>query len=407
MNPLLREALSALERGWSVLPIHAAGAALKQPHAGLLIAAGYREWVEDASRFRAVWKPLQRQAPSAEVVEHWFKDPAGLGLALVTGRVSGRVIIDFDDEPGRALVHDLSIRPHVRTGGGYHWHVQAPTHPVPNLVGKNTTRPGVPKCVDVRGDGGNAVLPPTVVPKGPYTYLRDPEDLAPLSEVPMALREALGLEAPLQPPTPVYQGPLPSGEDRVPADVILTWALSQVSTGGRNDTGYKLAWVLCNNGYRDDEVLSVGMRYVAGVPQPSGQPYTASEFQASARSARNAPRGAPWEDRRVSTPGQAGPEQGGHRPVSRVAVTAEHALQDIWASLDDVGKTRAAYLCAWQFAQRRDSLANALTFLRLLGHASVREARRAFEEYERGQTPDGTLPAFLQGRGVTYLKRGA
>src|SRR5687767_14296968 len=73
MNPLLREALAALERGWSVLPIHATGAALKQPHAGLLIAAGYREWVEDASRFRAVWKPLQLHAPSAEVVEHWFK----------------------------------------------------------------------------------------------------------------------------------------------------------------------------------------------------------------------------------------------------------------------------------------------------------------------------------------------
>ena len=118
----------------------------------------------------------------------------------------------------------------------------------------------------MRGDGGNAVLPPTSTRKGPDLWLRDPHDLDPLEAVPEDLREALGLVRPVTPsmPTGSYTGPLPQGSKRFPSQRILDWALGKVNAGGggRNDVGNHLAWALYNNGYDDEEVARVGHAYV-------------------------------------------------------------------------------------------------------------------------------------------------
>jgi hypothetical protein len=404
MNPLLDEALACLARGWSVLPIHAGGGPRdKDPHSALLIRTGYHRWDEDAGRSRATWKPLQDSAPTEATVRVWCQDPTSAGIALVTGQVSGRIVIDFDGDEGRAYAHTLGVAPHVRTGGGYHWHVQAPAWRTRNVVGKSSRT--APDCVDVRGDGGNAVLPPTVGKKGAYRYLRDPAQADPLDAVPVTLREALGLVPPVVRAPVMIPGVLPTGDDRFPSARILEWALGRVQSGtqgGRNDVGYTLAWALYNNGYTHDEVMRVGEAYVAQVGQvdASGRraPYTLEEFRASMRTAHTAPRGEPWGQRR-----QAEQAQG---PSTTPAPTAARALEDVWTVLAPEEQARGAELLAHEWAAAGRPLEDTVRYLRLVGYAQAAQtARRAYRAREAGEALPGSLNAFLSARRVRFGRR--
>lgn len=394
MAALLDEALACLARGCSILPVHAGNDRDKDPHSALLIRTGYhRPDPESPARLRATWKPLQTTAPSAEIVTAWFGHTQNVGMALVTGRISGRIVIDFDGDEGRAYAHSLGIRPHVRTGGGYHWHLRAPEWRVGNLVGKSTH--GAPDCVDVRGDGGNAILPPTVTRKGAYVYLRDPEDLDTLDDLPLTLREALRLVPPLPAPPPMT-GPLPRGDDRYPSSRILDWAIQKVqdgTLGGRNDTGYHLAWALYNNGYSHAEVLQVGQTYVSHVghqhPDGRGAPYTLDEYRASMRTAYAAPRGEPWGY--------------GTAEARTTPQTATQALEDVYTQLPPEDQARAAHLVAREWAATGRPLEDTIRYLRLIGHtAAPKAARTAYQDHERGEAMPGTLDAFLRARRVRY-----
>ncbi|GGR15372.1 hypothetical protein GCM10008957_30140 [Deinococcus ruber] len=382
--------MACLQRGWSVLPIHAGTQYDKHPHSRALIETGYSR-VDDEGTLHATWKPLQVTPPTEVQVRAWFRESAQKGLALVTGQVSGRIVLDFDGPAGCDFAHALGIRPHVRTGGGgYHWHLQAPGWPVRNVVGKVTS--GAPDCVDVRGDGGNAVLPPTQTRKGPYVYLRDPVELDTLEQVPVALREALGLVAPVTVPVSVPTVPLPRGDERYPSERLLDWAVQKVHSGelgGRNDVGYRLAWALFNNGYSPDEVRRVGDTYVALVGQLTRPAYTRDEFLASVRSAWNAPRGEAWGSAREEV-------------VQRPRSSAE-ALEEIFHQLAPEEQLRAAALLAGEWAAQQRGLDDTVRYLRLIGHGeAVRTARQAFLAHERGQSVDGTLAGFLSARRVRY-----
>ena len=395
---LLEEALAYLEWGWSILPIHAGNEHDKNPHAPLLIRTGYARRDEE-DKVRATWKPLQLQAPTVDQVTHWFQSSgAQVGVALVTGQISGRIVIDFDGEEGRAFAHELDVRPHVRTGGGYHWHLQAPPWPTRNVVGKQ--HPHAPDCVDVRGDGGNAVLPPTSTRKGPYLWLRDPRDPDPIEAVPEDLREALGLVRPVAPsmPTGGYTGPLPQGSKRFPAQRVLDWALGKVNAGGggRNDVGNQLAWALYNNGYDDEEVARVGHAYVQLVGHLQVPAYTWAEFQASQRSAKAAERGEPWGQQ--AAPGSTGEKR---------AQSPAQALEGVFSTLTPEDQARGAFLLAFAWASEGRPLPDAVKYLRLIGHAGATQtARQAYEAAERGYAQTGTLEGFLAARQVR-VRRGA
>lgn len=386
MNRLLEQALAYVRQGWSVLPIHAGGTFDKSPHSPLLIATGYSRRDEE-DKLRGSWKPLQTQAPTEDTVRRWFTRDTGLGIALVTGQISGRIVMDFDGEEGRAYCHELGLRPHVRTGGGYHLHLKAPAFTVKNMVGKKTA--GAPDCVDIRGDGGNAVLPPTVSNKGEYLWLRSPDDIDPVDSLDITLREALGLVPQVITYAAPASGPLPAGDDRVSAEIILNWALGklQSSTGGRNDVGNVLAWTLFNNGYSMSEVLQVGERYVSEVAHLSRPAYTMDEFVTTARSAQKAERGEPWKKEKKKARPQT-PAQG---------------LEDVYALLSPDDQERGADLLAYTWASEGRPLQDTVTYLKLLGHARAPQTvRKAYQAYEQGKTPEGTLEGFLGARRVRY-----
>jgi hypothetical protein len=99
MNGVLESAISYRRRGFSVIPIKPKD---KKP----LVA----------------WEPYQKERASEETIKHWFTNWPTANLALVTGAVSGVVVIDLDSaeakEKIKALVpnYDLSAVPRVRTG---------------------------------------------------------------------------------------------------------------------------------------------------------------------------------------------------------------------------------------------------------------------------------------------------
>ena len=104
----------------------------------------------------------------ASIIELWRKYPSA-GIGVATGKPSGIVAIDIDPSSGgedgfTELAGELgapgqTVRV-ITPRGGYHLWFRAPAEAVRCSVG--TLAPGV----DVRGDGGYVVAPPTTRPDG-------------------------------------------------------------------------------------------------------------------------------------------------------------------------------------------------------------------------------------------------
>jgi hypothetical protein len=127
--------------GWSVVPAAAEG-----------------------KRALVAWRPWQSQAPDLELIDKWWRRWPLANIAVITGRLSGVVVVDLDVRHGaeRSLVDlerdhgDLPWRAVVETpSGGWHVYLRHPGFPIANSASKL----GV--GVDVRGDRGLALLPPS------------------------------------------------------------------------------------------------------------------------------------------------------------------------------------------------------------------------------------------------------
>ena len=245
------------------------------------------------------WKPYQERLPTPEELTRWWYDgpPA---WAVVTGGISGVVILDFDGEAGLETLRRLNLSPHVRTGsGGAHWYGRHPGWKVPTLNGKSTQELGRQfPGVDIRGDLGYAVLCGQNQ-SGWYEWLR-PMEPDPLDVLPTDLREFLGL---LHPPLPAPQngtGPAKvNGNGRISSEILIQQALDLVHAGrGRNDSGFLLAVQLRDNGFSEPEATDVMRSYVSRVPGRNGkgqqESYTDREALNSLRQAFSRSAREPW-----------------------------------------------------------------------------------------------------------------
>lgn len=128
--------------------------------------------------------------------------PGGL-LAQRTGRPSDRVVIDVDPGNGGNVLdlirqHDVPRTACKLSGsGGHHLEYRHPGVHLPNSAGR------LGQGIDVRGDGGYVVVPPSIHPRTgrPYLWLRR----GPLEEMPGALVEACQPQP--APPVPAFNGP--------------------------------------------------------------------------------------------------------------------------------------------------------------------------------------------------------
>lgn len=112
------------------------------------------------------WEKYTRQRPDTETLKQWFDYLNPVGWGAVTGSISGIVVVDVDTRSGmdyREITKKYPTEWIARTpSGGYHLYYRHPGHEVRNRV---NIVPGV----DIRGDGGFIVLPPT---GGRYSWVK-------------------------------------------------------------------------------------------------------------------------------------------------------------------------------------------------------------------------------------------
>lgn len=103
------------------------------------------------------WQKYQTGRATKEQVEGWFKNPE-INVGVVTGAISGVVVVDVDTT--EKIDKPLPPTATTRTGrGGWHYFYKHPGKSVKTVAG---IIPGV----DIRGDGGYVVMPPSIHPNG-------------------------------------------------------------------------------------------------------------------------------------------------------------------------------------------------------------------------------------------------
>ncbi len=145
MSPIAAAARDYAVRGGSVIPIAPRG---KRP----LVA----------------WREYQQRAATLEEIERWFERWPDANAGIVTGAVSGLIVVDVDPAHGGAdsiaAVEDrdgpLPASVEATTGGGGRHLYYA--HPGVAVANRVAILPGI----DVRGDGGCVVAPPSIHPSG-------------------------------------------------------------------------------------------------------------------------------------------------------------------------------------------------------------------------------------------------
>ena len=199
MNTLTQSALQYAKRGFSVIPIEPKG---KKP----LIA----------------WEQYQTRAAPANEIKKMFGAP-GANVAIVTGKISGLVVIDVDSEAAKEKLksivpnYDLDGVSRTKTGRGWQLFFAHPGTPIQN-------RAAVLPGLDVRGDGGYVVAPPSIHPNGKQYKWEVPlgDDLP---KLPVELFKLI-----TEPQEQTYRSRFNTAE-----------ALNGVEEGRRDETCFKLA----------------------------------------------------------------------------------------------------------------------------------------------------------------------
>ena len=104
----------------------------------------------------AKWKQFQETAAGEEQIEKWWDKPTPPNIGIVTGRVSGIIVIDIDTHKGAVDIFPETYT--VQTGNGG---LQKYYRYVPGFTVSANGYPHMPH-VDIRADGGYVVAPPSV-----------------------------------------------------------------------------------------------------------------------------------------------------------------------------------------------------------------------------------------------------
>ena len=232
-----------IDSGWSILPV--------KP--------------DEKRPYMTNWLQYTRTRPGKQLVSNWFNNLTGAGVGLVTGKISGVVVLDVEHwcpTPVDELLKKYPTNMVARSGGGgVHLFYSYPQN-----VGRITNRVGIFEGADLRADGGFLVLPPTMHPSGNrYEWVKRGIPGA----FPMAF---LDLES--RSPT--------SNEG------WITEALRGVSEGGRNDTCARLAGYFFKKGLNSDIVEALLMEW----NEKNDPPLPVSEVRTTIKSIERSHAGA-------------------------------------------------------------------------------------------------------------------
>lgn len=133
------------------------------------------------------WKPYQTELASEAQLHEWF-DKDEYNIAIITGKLSGVAVIDFDDSAAFELAIERGFKPGPlgQTYQGYHAYCRYPQITVGNFQ-RQPELPGI----DFRGDGGLAVAPPSYHKTGLLYNWIVGLDEAPLPDIPAFIMNIL------------------------------------------------------------------------------------------------------------------------------------------------------------------------------------------------------------------------
>jgi hypothetical protein len=230
MSEILTAALSYAARGWHVFPCKPGE---KRP----ATANGFKDATTDPARIRA-----------------WWTAQPNANLALATGKASGVFVIDLDTKAGVdgyaawgdvCAAHGWRSRANViaagTPSGGCHIYFR-------HLEGVTNGRGALPAGVDVRGDGGYVLLPPSRIAGRdlPYSWLYP--DATDIMDAPAWLLDVLKAK-PAQVAQPVIERPaqihIEAKHPAQPASnaiAAVVRVLAQAAEGERNN---RLLWSAC------------------------------------------------------------------------------------------------------------------------------------------------------------------
>jgi hypothetical protein len=247
------------------------------------------------------WKVFQTKRPTVEQLREWEKKFRPARWGLVTGRLSGRVVIDFDGDEGRDWMQKWGIKPHLRTGsGGFHCHLLHPGWRVPTLNAKSAKLSWPWLGVDIRGDGGFAVVLGRNG-NGPYVQLRelDPEPFDVLPAEVRAFLQQAGSPRGVPKRIATRSLPIDPNENAADPNGLVRKALEIAHRDGRNNAGFWLACQLRDNGYEIGAAESAMRSYLSRVPSTNTkglrEPYTEREMLASLSQAYSRSAREPWK----------------------------------------------------------------------------------------------------------------
>ena len=262
--PMVEAALTYAHNGWLIFPLSPSS---KSPLKG---SQGYKDATRDAEKIQLWWQRYPM---------------ANIGLA--TGNLSGLIVLDVDPHHGghpsfKTLEKRYGPLPQTRMSrtahGGLHRFYQHPNdgQRYPNAVELEGLA-----GIDVRGDGGYVVLPPSKL-YNRLSYMWGKSDM-PIAPAPDWLLHAL-----LNQQSQNEQTPQGGGFALVAGEKWLGQAVSQAREGNRNQIGFHLACQLRDDGLSEIQARDVMLTYVAHVGK-GNTAYTEKEALDSLRSAYSRP----------------------------------------------------------------------------------------------------------------------
>lgn len=178
------------------------------------------------------WKEYQNRLPTEEELHEWFDTETHNGLAVLTGRVSGIIVLDIEAEYIEECKEKwLSPLTSKTISGGEHRYFRYEE----NI--RNATRLDN-KPMDIRGEGGLVVVPPSECNARCYEWIKH-EKKENLPVLPEGIRQLLQQTQ--------------SEHHSEPFDITTAINIEQ---GNRDNIINKLAWSLASK-YRHDEAMLI------------------------------------------------------------------------------------------------------------------------------------------------------
>jgi len=213
MNRFLQAVLVYEKRGWCVIPC------------------------KPGTKVPAVdWKKYQENKSTKNQLENWWADNPDYNVAIVTGEISGITLIDIDGSKGIESLTTLpeplpDTRRHYTPHGTHHlYQYQSLLYTGANFL------PGI----DVRNDGGIAVMPPSVVDGEEYKVEANSDVFSRFD----------------LPPDVLYQRKheiIPLEDQYIESNNWITEAMKEgCSEGDRNTTAIRLAGYFKSKGMHSD-----------------------------------------------------------------------------------------------------------------------------------------------------------